>query len=181
MPDDQTTRKLQHREIRVGALFPADQQTSITIEPAVRVRRPSAAPARLLAWSCAHRVVRQQSVMPEALEDTRVGPLPKPSMRRRMRTQDGGIERGPLHPGAQQQQDRIHGDPIRNAGSVAAQRMGFGRRINGAIRAHIASLMRQPSSCCELIASPSEQRIPFVGQARTQLFQPAGTGSKNPH
>ncbi len=36
MPDDQTTRKLQHREIRVGALFPADQQTSITIEPAVR-------------------------------------------------------------------------------------------------------------------------------------------------
>lgn len=36
MPDDQTTRKVQHREIRVGALFPADQQASITIEPAVR-------------------------------------------------------------------------------------------------------------------------------------------------
>ena len=36
MPDDQTTRKVQHREIRVGALFPSDQQASIAIEPTMR-------------------------------------------------------------------------------------------------------------------------------------------------
>ncbi len=36
MPDDQTTRIVQHGQIGVSALFPADQQASITIEPAVR-------------------------------------------------------------------------------------------------------------------------------------------------
>ncbi len=36
MPDDQATRKVQHGEIHVGALFPADQQASIAIEPAMR-------------------------------------------------------------------------------------------------------------------------------------------------
>ncbi len=36
MPDDQTTRKVQHCEIRVGTLFPANEQASIAIEPAMR-------------------------------------------------------------------------------------------------------------------------------------------------
>lgn len=36
MPDDQAARKVQHREIGVRALFPADQQASIAIEPAMR-------------------------------------------------------------------------------------------------------------------------------------------------
>ncbi len=36
MPGDQATRKVQHREIRVGPLLPTDQQAAIAIEPAVR-------------------------------------------------------------------------------------------------------------------------------------------------
>lgn len=36
MPDYQTTGKVQHGQIRVGALFPSDQQASIAIEPTVR-------------------------------------------------------------------------------------------------------------------------------------------------
>jgi hypothetical protein len=36
MPDDQTTREVQHYQIRIGALFPVEQQASITIEPAMR-------------------------------------------------------------------------------------------------------------------------------------------------
>ena len=35
MPDDQITRKVQHRQIRVGALFPSDQQASIAVDPAM--------------------------------------------------------------------------------------------------------------------------------------------------
>ncbi len=35
MPDDQTTGKVQHGQIRIGALFPSDQQASIAVEPAM--------------------------------------------------------------------------------------------------------------------------------------------------
>jgi hypothetical protein len=59
-----------------------------------------------------------------------------------MRTQASDIERALLYPGAQQQQDCIHRDPVRNAGSVAAQRIDFVRRDQ----------RRQPSSRSEHIS-----------------------------
>lgn len=48
MPDDQTTGKVQHRQIGVGALLPEDQQTPIAIEPARRTLHDPALRSRPL-------------------------------------------------------------------------------------------------------------------------------------
>lgn len=295
MPDDQTAGKVQHGPIRIGALFPADQQTAITIEPAVRAfddpaPRPRAFPLGL-ALIASSANPRHHANLPDMVvhATTDIAPIqaqPRARCRRRLVDDDlrqrlfqqhavvsmraiddqcqrqavtiseqaaldapfavvgrvgadffprpmglsSSCHRAPAHPNRSFRALRTpavrharsarrpprrstpetvdaptnantsrwhrapHCIPVRSNSRIASiatrsgmrgrwqpSGCGFGGGINGAIRAHIASLKRQPSSCCELIASPSEQRIPFVGQARTQLFQPTGTDSKSPN
>lgn len=73
------------------------------------------------------RFARQQALVPEALKHACIGPLAKPSMGRRVRTQARSIERSPWHAGTQQQQDGVHRDPVGDARAVAAQWMRFRR------------------------------------------------------
>lgn len=95
MPDDQATRKLQHRQIRVRALFPADQQASIAVEPAMRpfddpASRPSAFTLGLALVSAATNP-RHHPDLPDMLVNPAADIAPiqaQPRARRRRRLGD---------------------------------------------------------------------------------------------
>src|SRR5215204_103881 len=73
-------------------------------------------------------VVPQQTLSPELVEDAGVEPLPKAPVGRGARADTGGVQRVPLAPGPEHEEDTSHGVAIRNTRVVAAQRVLRARR-----------------------------------------------------
>ena len=69
-------------------------------------------------------VVVRQARFPNASKHPRLDPFLKPVVRRRARAQARGIERLPLTPRAEHEQDRLHALPIRPPRPASAKRVG---------------------------------------------------------
>ena len=67
-------------------------------------------------------LVGEQPLPPEVQKHTRLGPLTEAPIGRRAATDPGRVERIPLHPRTQHEQDRIHRVPISNTRPMTAQR-----------------------------------------------------------
>ena len=109
---------------------PAAQAKSVTPDPTQKIGQNPTAPRQPPTSPNRCRPAGRTRATPDARTRERPPPAPllKPAVRRRRRADPGQVERVPLHPRPQHQQDCVHRSAVRHAGVVTPQRMRRPRR-----------------------------------------------------
>jgi hypothetical protein len=128
---------------RPGVAAPAGRRARRRLRPLARATgRVGAGDRRGIV-----RLERRAARAPPKLgEHACLNPLLKATMRRTRATDPGPVQRVPLHPSTQHQQDRVQRAPVRHPRIMTTQRMQRTSRKQPTIRSHVGSGTRHPSS-----------------------------------